>query len=71
METICYVPRLTTVFNSWTTQGLHKGEEIFKSWKIQCLGLRQLEKVYTNLIALSKEAKHNTPLVLNLLLRYN
>ena len=36
------------------------------------LGLRQLDKVYTNLTALSKEAKakHNTSLVLNLLLRY-
>ena len=34
------------------------------------LGLRQLDKVYTNLTAFSKEAKHNTSLVLNLLLRY-
>ena len=29
------------------------------------------DKVYINLIALSKEAKHNTPFVMNLLLRYN
>ena len=38
-----------------TTRGLHKGREIFKSCKIQCLGLRQLDKVYiTSLHCLRK-----------------
>ena len=57
-------------FNARTTRGLNKGGESFKICKIQCSGLRQLDKVYKTLTALSKETKHNTPLVLNPLLCY-
>ena len=71
IETICYLSILTVFFNAWAARVLDKGGEIFKGCKVQYSGLRQLDKVYSTLIASSKETKHNSPLLLNPLLRYN